>query len=303
MSEPIFAGIEAGGTTFAVAIAKGKATNIIDKTVIDTTTPEETLKKVYEWLESRKINFNSIGIASFGPIDLNVNSPTYGYITTTPKPGWANTNIRGYFQKLQIPIGFDTDVNAAAIAEMAHGGYTDVTTCCYVTIGTGIGVGIVVNGQPLHGLMHPEGGHIYVPPCPGDSFEGNCPYHKNCLEGFLATGSLSARTRLDRRNLASLPDDHEIWKFAAFYLAQLCVTLTLTLSPHIIVLGGGVMNRKCLYDMTRKKFIELLNGYVKAGPLPNGDISKYIVPAMDHSGLIGSLELAWLAFNKTSGKN
>jgi len=302
MLEPVLAGIEAGGTTFAVAIAKGKATNIIDKTIIDTTTPEETLKKVYEWLESRKIKINAIGIGSFGPVDLNVKSPTYGYITTTPKPGWANTNIRGYFTKFQCPIGFDTDVNAAAIGEMVHGEHKDVTTCCYATVGTGIGVGIVVNGQPLHGLMHPEGGHIYVPHCPGDTFEGNCSYHKNCVEGFVATGALSARVNLDRRNLSNLPDDHEIWKFAAFYLAQLCVTLTLTLSPHVIVLGGGVMNRKCLYDMIRKKFIELLNGYVKAGPLPDGDISKYIVPAMNNAGLVGSLELAQLAFVKANSE-
>ncbi|ETV74825.1 hypothetical protein, variant [Aphanomyces astaci] len=238
-----------------------------------------------------------IGIASFGPVDLNPASPTYGYITTTPKPHWANTNIVGAFKAKYtgVPINFETDVNAPALFEAAFGGHgPDVSSVCYITVGTGIGVGVCIDGKPVHGRMHPEAGHMFVPLAPADiaaNFQGLCPFHSSCAEGMAAAGAIAARTRVDRTGLHEIPDTDPVWDIVAHYLALVCVNLTLTVSPHVIVLGGGVSKRQGLLGKIHTKFNAALNGYVSTPPL-----TSYIKLSFHEDiGLVSSLELARLA--------
>eukprot|EP01112_Ceratiomyxa_fruticulosa_P020218 TRINITY_DN6831_c0_g1_i1.p1 TRINITY_DN6831_c0_g1~~TRINITY_DN6831_c0_g1_i1.p1 ORF type:complete len:337 (-),score=69.84 TRINITY_DN6831_c0_g1_i1:80-1006(-) len=295
-----YAGVEAGGTTFAVAIAKGDPENIVERAVFPTTVPEETIGNVVNWLKERK--FDTLGIGSFGPVDLDKNSGTYGYITTTPKPNWHMTNILGPFKQFNVPIGFDTDVNGPAVSEAVLGGHRKdkggvVQSCAYVTVGTGVGVGIFAGGAPIHGLIHPEMGHLYTARKEGDEhFKGTCPYHGACLEGMVSTGALSARSGVPAAELPHLPDDHQIWETAGFYLAHLCAALVLSVSPEVIVLGGGVMNRKILYSIVRKYTKQILNGYIRS-PLITEHIDKYIVGSGfgTNAGKVGSLELGKVA--------
>eukprot|EP01089_Gocevia_fonbrunei_P020489 TRINITY_DN7657_c0_g1_i1.p1 TRINITY_DN7657_c0_g1~~TRINITY_DN7657_c0_g1_i1.p1 ORF type:complete len:300 (-),score=54.84 TRINITY_DN7657_c0_g1_i1:3-902(-) len=290
MERKRFAGVEAGGESFKVAIAEGEPSNIIETQVFPTTTPDETIPNIIGWLKSRQ--FDSLGIACFGPIDLDTNSSTYGYITTTPKKKWQNTDILGPFKIFNCPTAFDTDVNAPAAA---HQNYNNAKTSVYVTVGTGVGVGLVVEGQPVHGILHPEMGHYFVPRSPNDTFEPTCDFHGGCLEGFVASGALSKRFGVDRTKLAEIPDSHDQWDHIAFYLAQLCITLILTVSPHVIVLGGGVMNRKILFPKIRTLVRELLNGYLKVDQITDPTkMDKYIVesPFGNDAGIIGALQMA-----------
>ncbi|KAF2071891.1 hypothetical protein CYY_006793 [Polysphondylium violaceum] len=290
----LFAGIEAGGTGFSLAIASGQPSNIIEKTHINTTTPEETRENVLNWLRGKE--FNAIGLASFGPVDLDKDSATYGYITTTPKPKWGNTDILGWFKEFDVPKGFDTDVNGAAISETFHGLHKrgPITSCAYITVGTGVGVGVVVNETPIHGLVHPEGGHTFARILPNDKSEGTCPFHKNCIEGLVSTGAISKRLNLTNDQLKNVGDEDPVWTTIGHYLAQLCANITLLISPQVIVLGGGVFNRKILYDIVRKETINILNGYIKSKYLTIEYIDQYIVqsPFDNNAGLVGSLELA-----------
>jgi fructokinase len=195
-----------------------------------------------------------------------------------------------------VPIGFDTDVNAAAIGELRHGEHpAHVSSLAYVTVGTGVGVGLVVERRSITGLLHPEMGHLRAPMHRarfGAAFEGTCPFHGACVEGLVSTGALCKRFGVSHEQLADVPDDDERWDIVAFYLAHLCATLTLTVSPHVIVLSGGVMNRRSLFPRVRKHFLESLNGYLKQLPVLETD--NYIVPSVfgDTSGGIGALQLA-----------
>lgn len=284
-----FAAIEGGGTTWVCGLLENSIEQFLERTVIHTTTPAETLGQVKAWLLTK--NVDAIGVASFGPIDAKKGSPTYGFITSTPKPGWRDTNvlqlIGAYDEFKHIPILFDTDVNAPAIAEFSvqeeeniANGTAVPSSSAYITIGTGVGVGLVINHGSVKGLLHPESGHILVQPRAGDeSFAGTCPYHGRCVEGMCSTGALATRLGIDRGELPQLADDHEIWDICAYYIAQLCVSLVLIASPETIRIGGGVMNRSILYEKTRKMTLQLLNGYIVSPLLTEEGISHYIGPS------------------------
>jgi fructokinase len=234
----------------------------------------------------------AIGISSFGPVDLNLASPTYGYITSTPKPGWEDTDLTGEVKRtLDLPVGFDTDVNGAALGEYRWGAAQGLDTFLYLTIGTGIGGGGMVGGKLMHGLVHPEMGHIRLPhDRDKDPFEGVCPYHGDCLEG-LATGP-ALEARWGQRG-ETLPPDHPAWPLEAHYLALGLVNLICTVSPQRIILGGGVMKRGHLFPLIRAEVQDLLNGYVQAPEILD-DVDKYIVPPAlgGRAGVLGAIALA-----------
>ena len=288
----LFGGIEAGGTKFICAVADEQLT-IIEKVSIPTTTPVETLKKVFVFFE--KYALESIGVGSFGPIGCNPDKKDYGYILATPKKGWTNFHLLGELKKVfPIPIAWTTDVNAAAYGEYKKGAGIGKNNCLYLTVGTGIGGGMIHEGQIYTGLSHPEIGHIFVNRHPDDHDIGSCPYHKDCLEGLAAGPSLEARTRTKGE---LLPSSHEIWELQAYYIAQALVNYTLTFSPEIIILGGGVMNQEHLLARIRKQFSIQLNGYVRVP-----ELEQYIVnwKFPNQSGIIGSLLLAISEFKKVN---
>lgn len=281
-------GIEAGGTKFVIGIGDENG-NIIIKESFPTTNPKETIDLCKAFIIKNKPDL--LGIASFGPIDLDRKSLTYGYITSTPKPGWANTalvsEIRTVFDG---PIGFDTDVNGAALGESIWGKGKDVSSCLYLTIGTGIGGGYVENNQCLHGLLHPEMGHILLVQHPEDHFEGICPFHKNCFEGLASGPAIEARYKMS----ASLLDPtHIAWEIEAYYIAQALVNYILILSPHRILLGGGVMHQEHLFPLIRKQVKALLKNYIQHPLIIDCDESYITSPGLlDNSGLIGAFALA-----------
>lgn len=249
-----FAAVEGGGTSWLVAIAVNTPENIIERHRVHTTTPQQTLNEIKEWLWNRQGQYDAIGIATFGPVDANPTSPYYGYITSTPKPGWKNTNVLELLgvKEMNIPYLFDTDVNAPALAEHIMSNDQNTTSSAYVTVGTGIGVGLVINNQTVRGLMHPEAGHLMVARQDGDNFPGTCPFHGACVEGMCASGALTARKQLsDASELAALSDDDPVWDACAYQLAQLCAQLVYIASPEKIRFGGGVMNRVSLYPKIR----------------------------------------------------
>jgi fructokinase len=287
-------GIEAGGTKFILGIGDENG-NIIHKESIPTTTPIETIDYCKAFILKHKPD--ALGIASFGPIDLNPQSITYGSITTTPKPGWANVPLLNEIRKIYNgPIGFDTDVNGAALGESIWGKCKDVSSCLYLTIGTGIGGGFVENNQCHHGLLHPEMGHILLRQHPKDTFKGVCPYHDNCFEGLASGPALEARYHQKANSL----DHNDIaWEIEAFYIAQALVNYILILSPHRILLGGGVMHQNQLFPLIRKQVKELLNGYIQ-NPLIQADDESFITsPGLgDNSGLLGAFALALIEYKK-----
>jgi fructokinase len=281
----MFGAIEAGGTKFVCAISDEKL-NIIVRSSLSTTSPEETMQQVFKFFDSYK-GIRAMGIGSFGPIEINKNSPKYGYITSTPKPGWRDFNFVGEMKKhYDIPVGWTTDVNAACLGEFEVGSAAESNSCIYLTIGTGIGGGAIFNGKFIEGFGHPEMGHILVKPHPDDKFEGWCPYHGNCLEGLAAGPSVEKRYGIKAQNLDS---NHEIWQILAYYIAQALVDYTLVLRPERIILGGGVMKQAQMLELTKKQFILLLADYVEIPP-----IDQYIVlPSLgDNAGIVGSLILA-----------
>lgn len=296
----VLGGVEAGGTSFVISIAHDAPTNIVKRYQIATTTPEETLAKASAFLIENKVQ--SIGVASFGPVDIDPSSDTYGYITSTPKPKWKNVNILGAFKKIGVPVGFNTDVQAAAIGEIEHGKHGNISSCCYITIGTGVGVGVVIGRQAVCGLTHPEGGHIRIKRHPQDTYEGNCPYHHDCVEGLTNAQAVAKRAGVDPSQLKTLPDSHPVWDLEAYYLAQLCASLTLIVSPHVIVIGGGVPKRKILFSKIRQQLIRELNGYVQIAKILN-ETDRYIVSSVhdqgedNNAGSVGALELARLALH------
>jgi fructokinase len=274
-------GVEAGGTKFVCAV--GRDREIVAETRIATTSPAETLAAALAFFR-RQGSLAALGIASFGPIDLDERSPTHGFITTTPKPGWAHTDVAGPLRRaLGVPIAFDTDVNAAALAEQRWGAARGARSVVYVTVGTGIGGGAVVYGRPVHGLAHPEMGHARIPhDRAADPFAGACPHHGDCWEGLAAAPALAARWGAPPQ---SLPDDHPAWDLEAHYLALGLTNIVLTLSPERLVLGGGVLARTGLLPRVRINVQRLIGGYV-----PSGEI---VAPMLgEHSGVLGALALA-----------
>ena len=289
-ANPLYGGIEAGGTKFVCALGTGPD-DVRALTRFPTRTPDETLAEAIAFFRAQPEPPIAIGIGSFGPVDPNPASATYGYITSTPKAGWLNTDVAGVVRHaLSVPVGFDTDVNAAALGEHRWGAAQDVDTFLYLTVGTGIGGGGMVEGRRLHGMLHPEMGHIFIPRAPGDDFEGVCPFHGTCLEGLATGPALAARWG---RPGHELPEDHRAWTFEAHYLALALVNFILTLSPQRIILGGGVMHQAHLFPMIREAVQRRLNGYVQRPQILNA-IDQYIVaPALgDRAGVLGSMALA-----------
>ena len=294
------AAVEGGGQSWVAVIAQDSPDNIILRADFITEEPEQTLTKINAWLKEQV--FDSIGIATFGPVDANPKSPTYGFITSTPKPNWGNTDVLTGLgiREFGVPFKFDTDVNAPALAEYLHlkVAYPSLTSCAYITVGTGIGVGLVVNNETVHGLMHPEAGHISVAKLPGDDFPGCCPFHGTCVEGLCATGAIAARKGCDASFLPQVPDDDDVWEKCAYYLASLCSTIILVTSVQKIVLGGGVMNRATLYSKIRKHVQSGLNGYISISKITDAnEIDEYITPSVwgARAGIVGALHLAVLA--------
>ena len=290
MGMALFGGIEAGGTKFVCGIGNGPDT--LEVASFPTGEPAESLRQAITFFrDTAGRRLAALGIASFGPIDLERTSPTYGHITTTPKTAWRDVDIVGTLTgALGVPVAFETDVNAAALAEAKWGAARDVEDCVYMTVGTGIGGGVLVNRRPVHGLLHPEIGHLRIPQLREDPFSGSCAFHGNCLEGLASGPALTARWGCPPERL---PDDHPAWEFEAHYLAIALVNLIFSVSPHRIILGGGVMQHHALLPLIRRKVVSLLNGYI-AKPRLNEAIDSYIVPPQlgRHSGVLGAILLA-----------
>lgn len=285
--------VEAGGSKFVCAVGSWPD-GVRERVRIPTGAPVETLAHVARFFRRhhRETPLSAIGIGSFGPIDLERGSSTYGYITSTPKPGWANTDVLGPLRDaVDAPIGFDTDVNAAALGEFLWGAGRGLDCLVYLTVGTGIGGGAIVGGRPLHGASHPEMGHVRTGRIrDGDSFEGACPFHGDCLEG-LASGT--AIQRRWGRPAESLSDDHEAWRLEAEYLASGVANIVVTLSPQRVILGGGVMRRERLFPMIRERTIEILRGYGITKEIER-NMEEYIAPPAlgGDAGIAGAFALA-----------
>jgi fructokinase len=288
----LYGGIEAGGTKFICTVAETPTAEPVETISIPTTTPAETIGQALEFF--KRYSLKGLGVASFGPVDLHLSSATYGYITATPKPGWRDADLLGPLKAaLNVPIGFDTDVNGAALGEWRYGGGQGTSSVVYFTVGTGIGGGVVIEGQMVHGLMHPEMGHIPVRRHPDDTYEGNCPYHDDCLEGMACGPAIKGRWG---KSANELPINHIAWEFEAHYLAQATSTVLYTISPERVIFGGGVMHQMQLFPMIRKKLVELINGYIQEPALLEHADSLVIPPALgDRAGATGALELARLA--------
>ncbi|ULT56184.1 ROK family protein [Neobacillus drentensis] len=282
--------IEAGGTKFVCAVGD-ETGKIIDRIQIPTTVPEETMTGVIQFF--KKYPVKAIGIGSFGPIDVNTDSPTYGFITSTPKLAWKDFPfVQTIKETFSVPVGFNTDVNAAALGEATFGAAKGLDSCLYITIGTGIGAGARVQGKLLQGLSHPEMGHILVRRHQNDSYQGKCPYHKDCFEGLAAGPGIEERWGEKGINLV---EREEVWELEGYYIAQALMQYILILSPKKIILGGGVMNQKQVFTYVYKYLPELVNQYVS---LP--ELSDYIVsPGLgDNAGITGSLLLAYQELKK-----
>ncbi|MDQ0206369.1 ROK family protein [Alkalicoccobacillus murimartini] len=279
--------IEAGGTKFVCAVGD-ETGRIIERVKIPTTIPKETMGEVFKFF--KRFDVTSIGIGSFGPIDIDQDSPTYGSITSTPKLAWKDYPIVEKVREvLDVPVGFNTDVNAAALGEATFGAAKGLDSCLYITVGTGIGAGAIVQGQLLQGFSHPEMGHIVVRRHPTDTYQGNCPYHGDCLEGMAAGPAIEERWGLKGVELSGRDD---VWDLEGYYLAQALMQYILILSPKKIILGGGVSNQQHVFNAIQTHLTEFMQGYVS---IP--ELSTYIVrPGLgDDSGISGALMLAYKA--------
>lgn len=303
--------LEAGGTKMVLAVGD-ETGKIYEQISIPTRTPDETMPEMISYFKEKEIE--ALGIGCFGPIDPNPDSPTYGYITSTPKLDWQNFNIVGAFvEALNIPVGFDTDVNASALGEATYGITKGLDCSLYLTVGTGIGAGVymelkgaagvavdadgksivaptsVHRGILLHGMLHPEAGHIMMRRHPADEYEGKCPFHKDCFEGLASGPAIEERWGQSAKELADRP---EVWEVEAYYIAQALVNYSMVLSPRRIVLGGGVMHQEQLFPLVRKYFAHMMAGYVRTTELE--DLDSYIVPCSlnDNQGIMGCFQLA-----------
>jgi fructokinase len=289
----VYGGIEGGGTKFVCAVGSSPE-NIRSIIKLKTTAPEETIGKIIEYFkeQNKKEKIKALGIGSFGPVDLNEKSSTYGYITSTPKTSWQNTNLYGKMREvLNIPVGFDTDVNAAALGEHEWGAARGLNNFIYITIGCGIGGGGMINGSLLHGLMHPEMGHIFIPhDSKADPFEGVCPFHKDCFEGLASGTSIKKRWGKPGEELG---EKHEVWELEANYISLALINYICTLSPERVILGGGVPKQKKLISLVHERVKSMLNNYIRA-PQITDDIENYIVlPKLgERAGVLGAIALA-----------
>ena len=288
-----FGGIEAGGTKFVCAVGTGPD-DIRAELRLPTESPDITLGKVIDFFRDQQEHhkISAIGVASFGPVDPDPDSQTFGYITNTPKPGWANTPVAPMLREaFDIPIGFDTDVNVAALGEHTWGAASEVDTFVYLTIGTGIGGGGMVDGKLLHGLIHPEMGHIAIPHnWERDAFAGTCPFHGDCWEGLANGPAIEARWGQPGE---LLPTDHEAWSLEAHYLALGVTSIMMIMSPQLVVMGGGVMEQQHIFPLVHREVKSLLNGYIQSPTILEG-IDSYIVPPAlgGRSGVLGAIALA-----------
>lgn len=264
---------------------------ILDQVSIPTLTPEETMPKIIDYFQDKDIE--ALGIAAFGPVDVNPESPNYGRILDTPKLAWRQYPLLSTLKEaLAVPMKLDTDVNGSCLGEMTYGSAKGLDSVMYITIGTGIGVGIAMGGKLVHGMLHPEAGHILITPQTGDEEHCVCPYHKNCLEGLASGPSIEKRWGTKAVNLV---DKAEVWELESEYLAQAIMNFILTVSPQRIILGGGVMHQEQLFPLIRKKVQEKMNGYIRTPEL--ADMDHYIVPASlnDDQGILGCIRLAELS--------
>ena len=288
--------LEAGGTKMVLAVGNEKG-EIFEQVSIPTRTPAETVPEMIAWFAEHKIE--ALGIACFGPVDVEPTSETYGYILETPKLAWAHYDLLGDLKKglesllgYQVPMGIDTDVNGSCLGEMTFGCAKGIDSVLYLTVGTGIGVGICIGGQLVHGMLHPEGGHIGLSKHPEDPGQSVCPFHGDCLEGLASGPSIEARWG---KKAHELVDKEKVWEIESFYLAQGLVNFILTVSPKKIILGGGVMHQEQLFPLIREKVKERINGYLRTKEL--SDMDSYIVPNSlnDQQGILGTIRLAQLA--------
>ena len=290
----LYAGIEAGGTKFVAGVADLSDPSgprlLIPEVEIPTAAPLDTIHTIIEELGIPGGSLSGLGIGAFGPISLHRTSGDYGLVLDTPKAGWAGTDLLGLVRSALglpegFPVGFDTDVNAAAIAEWRWGAANGHSTSVYMTVGTGIGGGAVVHGRPLHGLGHPEMGHVTVRRHPDDDFPGVCDVHGDCLEGLASGPAVEERTGT---SAALVPDDDPVWEMEAWYLARGLAEIVLVLSPTIIAVGGGVMRREHLYGRISKHLDDALGGYVEAPEIVKPHFG-------DRNGLMGAFALAEVA--------
>lgn len=278
--------LEAGGTKMVCALGREDGT-ILEQVSIPTTTPEETIPKIVSYFEGKGIE--ALGVATFGPADVNPASPTYGHILETPKLAWRNMDLLGRLKEaLKVPMGFDTDVNGSCLGEVTYGCAKGLDSVIYITIGTGVGVGVYVNGGLLHGMLHPEGGHILLAPHPEDPGRCICPSHAGCLEGLASGPSIEARWG---RKAVQLVNEPKVWELESYYIAQALTDYIMLLSPQRIILGGGVMHQEQLFPLIRGKVTEMIAGYIRTKELENMD--TYIVPASlhDDQGIMGAVKL------------
>lgn len=284
----VFGALEAGGTKMVCAIGDAEG-RILERISIPTRTPAETMPAMLDFFRSKSIA--ALGVGCFGPVDLDRRSPTYGHITSTPKLAWQNYPIvREFERELGVPVGFDTDVNAAALGEATWGCTRGLDCSIYITVGTGVGVGVIINGKPHHGMIHPEGGHILLSRHPDDPMVGSgCPFHENCIEGLAAGPSLEKRWGKKGIELSTMP---QVWELEAYYIGQAIVNYILTLSPERIIVGGGVMHQEQMLPLIRKEVARQMNGYMKGKGMD--DLEHYIVGVSlgDNQGAMGAVKLA-----------
>lgn len=296
----LYGGLEAGGTKMICCVGT-ETGQILDREVIPTTTPDETMPKVIEYFRSKQDaslpedeRITALGVACFGPVDVRKGSKTYGNILYTPKTQWRDYPIYSTLKSAlnNIPVGFDTNVNGSLLGEITWGSAKDLTDAVYVTISMGIGMGAMSGGKLIHGMLHPEAGHIAMSRVAGDDYKGHCPSHGTCFEGMASGEALLERWG---KPAHELPDDSPAWDIEARYIAQALTAITYMLSPQKIILGGGIMNRALLFPLIRKYVQENINGYIDTKELRN--INSYIAPAAlnGNQGIMGALRLADIA--------
>lgn len=298
MVELVVAGIELGGTKCIATLADAQGT-IIDQAQFPTLHPDDTLGKIEATLDGwwKRTPFGAIGIASFGPVELDPASPQYGFITSTPKPGWGQTDVaRRLSAPYPVPMAFDTDVNGAALAEGCWGATRGLSDYAYVTVGTGVGVGLIVNGRPTRGLGHCELGHVRVARMKGDAWPGSCPYHGDCVEGLAAGPALKARMQTD--HVSAVPADDPLWGYVSHALAQMCHVMVLASGPRRVLMGGGVIKgQPHLIGRIEAMLKESLAGYVT---LPD-DGPFLCAPGLgDQAGPLGPVAMGLAAAGVTA---
>ncbi len=295
----IVGAIETGGTKTVCAVGSGPD-NILALERFPTTTPDETLGQCLKLMQTWRADVQAVGIASFGPVDLNRSSATWGYITNTPKEEWQYVDLVGIFQEgLEVPVLMDTDCNGAALGEYVWGAAQGLDTFIYLTIGTGVGGGGMVNGALMHGLLHPEMGHVFVPRDPEqDPYPGWCTYHGDCLEGLAAGPALEGRWQMKGE---TIPPDHPAWALEAQYLASGIVNFIYTLSPQMVILGGGVMDNDFLFALVREQIREQMKGYLQVKRLLE-ELDQFVVPPVlgNRAGVLGAVALGHQALQKAA---